>query len=362
MLARAMGRARLRDLGIVPGRLPPGPRNGITDVPGVRVGHATIIEGDGKLVPGRGPIRTGVTVILPHGDNLFRYRVQAAIEILNGSGEVTGREFVDEMGELDAPIFITGSLNVARVMDAAITYMIQQNPGIGIDAGFVHPVVCECADAFLNDMQGRHVREHHVLAALAAATDEVQEGCIGAGTGMLSYQFKSGVGTASRICAAAGERYVVGVLVVPNHGLRQQLRVLGVPVGAKLSTPVPNWSTDGSIVIVVATNAPLTARQLKRLAKRAGLGLARTGSVARNGSGDMLIAFSTGNRIDRQAPVRELRMLNNACLDELFEGVVEATEEAILNALTMAEPMTGRDGHYAPAIDLEELRALLQGR
>lgn len=358
---RRTERCRIRELGIRIGRLPTGRFNAITDVPDVRVGHLTLVEGSGPLKPGRGPVRTGVTAIIPHGGNLFRERVMAAIAVLNGSGEVTGRAFVDEMGELDSPIFLTNSFNVPIVADAAISYMIRRVPDLGINGGYVHPVVAECSDMMLNDIQGRHIRPEHVWKALeSASSGPVQEGCVGGGTGLVCYQFKSGIGTASRLCTTGGRSYTVGVLAMPNHGLRHQLRVDGVPVGELVSTEVPPWLQEGSVVLVVATDAPLTPRQLDRLAKRAMLGLARTGATARNGSGDMVIAFSTGNRLEREHPVHALRFLNNLVLDPLFEAVVEATEEAILNALTMAESMTGRDGRTVSALPLDELVRIMR--
>lgn len=356
-------RARLRDLGVIPGRMPTGPLNAITDVAGVRVGHTTLIAGEGSLVPGWGPIRTGVTAVIPHHGTLWRHRVKAAIEILNGSGEVTGRTFVEEMGEMDGPILLTNSFNVPLVANAGLSYVLQRVPELGVKGGYVHPVVAECSDMLMNDIQGRHVHEEHVWAALDSATaGPVEEGCVGGGTGLTCYQFKSGIGTASRRCEIAGATYTVGVLAMPNHGLRHQLRVAGVNVGPMVSTPVPDWIQEGSVVLVMATDAPLTSRQMRRVARRGALGLARTGATARNGSGDVLIAFSTGNVLDREQPVHALRFLNNAVLDPLFEGTVEAAEEAVLNALTAARTMVGRDSHVAEALPLDEVQDLLRER
>ena len=353
-------RARFRDLGFTPGLLPPGPRNGITDVPGVRVGHATIIDGDGPLTPGYGPIRTGVTAILPHGGDLYRERVAAAIEVLNGSGEVTGRTFVDEMGVMDAPIMLTNSFNVPRVADAVISETIARDARLGVDARYVHPIVAECSDLKLSDIQGRHVGREHVAAAWDVASDgPVAEGCVGGGTGLVCYQFKSGIGTASRVVCVADEALTVGVLAMPNHGLREELRMDGVPVGRLLSDLKPSWLQEGSVIIVIATNAPLASRQLGRLARRAQLGLARTGATARNGSGDMMIAFSTGNRYPLGEPVYSLRQLADQALDPLFAATCEAAEEAVLNALCAAETMVGRDGNIAHALPLDRLRELL---
>ncbi len=355
-----MTRPRLRDLGIQPGILPTGPLNAITDVAGVRVGHATIVEGDGPLVPGRGPIRTGVTAILPHGGDVYRERVAAAVDVLNGSGEVTGRTFVDEMGVMDAPIMLTNSFNVARVADAVISETIARYPALGVEARYVHPLVAECSDLKLSDIQGRHVAREHVAAAWGGASEgPVAEGCVGGGTGLVCYQFKSGIGTSSRVVEIAGERYVVGVLAMPNHGVRHELRVDGVPVGRLIQDGVPSWVQEGSVILVTATDAPLDGRQLARIARRSQLGLARTGTSARNGSGDMTIAFSTGNRLPLDRPIHTLRRLADQVLDPLFAATCEAAEEAVLNALCAAETMTGRDGNVAYALPLDRLRAVM---
>ncbi|MDE3075891.1 MAG: P1 family peptidase, partial [Chloroflexota bacterium] len=264
------GRARFRDLGFSIGLLPTARLNAITDVPGVRVGHATLIEGEGPLVPGHGPIRTGVTAILPHGDDLYLERVAAAVQVLNGSGEVTGRTFIDEMGVMDGPIMLTNSFNVARVADAVISGTIGRHPWLGVEARYVHPVVAECSDLKLSDIQGRHVGPDDVAAAWSAASGgAVQEGCVGGGTGLVCYQFKSGIGTSSRVVDAAGERFIVGVLAMPNHGIRPELRIDGVAVGQAIPDHTPSWIQEGSVILVVATDAPLVSRQLSRLARRA---------------------------------------------------------------------------------------------
>jgi D-aminopeptidase len=345
---------RLRDLGLTPGGLAAGPLNAITDVAGVRVGHTTILDGADGLR------NTGVTAILQHDGDLFAERVAAAFAVLNGSGEVYGREFVEEMGVLDGPIMLTGSLNVARVADSVITETIRRHPEVGEGQRFVHPLVAECSDAYLSDLGARPVGETETVAAWrTAAEGAVREGSVGAGTGLVSFELKAGIGTASRLVTTAGEEYVVGVLVSSNTGLREQLVIDGVPVGRELEVPRPSWVQQGSIVIVVATDAPLGPRQLGRLAKRSFLGLARTGAAAHNGSGDFAIAFSTASRFELDRPVHTIRELDNDAVSPLFDAVCEATAEAIWNALCTAEAITGRAGNWAPALPHEQLVGLL---
>jgi len=362
-------RHRLRDLGIVVGQYPPGPFNAITDVAGVKVGHTTLISGDGPLKPGQGPIRTGVTVVIPR-DDVWHKKVPAGSFILNGTGEMTGLAWVAESGFLEYPVSLTNTLNVPRVANGLMSWMITQYPDIGISDDTLTPVVAECDDGRLNDIQGRHVSEQHVMAALDGATSgPVAEGTVGAGTGMVSYGFKGGIGTSSRTLSEKENGYTVGVLVNANHGRRPELVVSGIPVG-KLYEPsqhvseafVPGQS-EGSIIIIIATDAPLDGRQLTRLAKRAALGLARTGSTVRHGSGDFILAFSTANVIPHypQEPTYNLTHLSDTHLNPLFTATGEATEEAILNALTMATTITGRDNHRIEAIDLARLKTLLSG-
>lgn len=331
-----------------------GPFNAITDVAGVRVGHTTLRDGAG------GPYNTGVTAVLPHDGDLFAERVAAAFGVLNGSGEIYGREFVDEMGVLDAPIMLTGSLNVARVADAVITETIRTNPDVGEGKRFVHPFVAECSDAYFSDLGGRPVGEAETVAAWRdSAGGPVPEGSVGAGTGLVSFEFKAGIGTASRLAPTSSEEYIVGVLVSTNTGLRDQLVVDGVPVGRELDVARPSWAQQGSIVIVVATDAPLGPRQLGRLAKRGFLGLARTGAAAHNGSGDFAIAFSTANRFRLDQPLHTVRELDNEAASPLFDAVCEATAEAIWNALCAADDFTGRDGNWAPGLPHDDLLAVM---
>lgn len=358
-------RAHLRDLGIVVGRYQPGPLNAITDVAGVKVGHVTLIKGEGKLVPGEGPVRTGVTVIVPR-DDVWQKKVPAGAFVLNGTGEMTGLAWVAESGFLEYPIALTNTLNVPRVANGVMTWMIKQYPGIGITDDTLTPVVAECDDSRLNDSQGRHVSEDDVVMALdAASSGPVLEGSVGAGTGMVSYGFKGGIGTSSRRLSDREGGYTVGVLVNANHGRREELLVNGIPVGKRydLETHAAVSGAEGSVIVVIATDAPLDARQLGRLAKRAALGLARTGSTARHGSGDFMLAFSTGNTIPHypQESTFTMTHMGDTHLNPLFTATVEATEEAILNALTTATTMVGRDDHRVEAISLSKLTALLSG-
>lgn len=358
-------RQRARDLGIIIGRYQPGPHNAITDVAGVRVGHVTLIRGSGKLVPGKGPVRTGVTVIIPR-DEVWKEKVPAGAFVLNGTGEMTGLAWVAESGFLEYPIALTSTLNLPRVANGIMSWMIRQYPGVGITDDTLTPVVAECDDSRLNDSQGRHVSEADVIAALdRAAGGPVAEGTVGAGTGMISYGFKGGIGTASRHLPEEEGGYTVGVLVNANHGRRPELVIAGVPVGRlydqdnKGSAQITGG--EGSIIVIIATDAPLDARQLTRMAKRAALGVGRTGTAGRHGSGDFMLAFSTGNVIPHYPEARTFTMahLADTYLNPLLTATVEATEEAIVNALTMATTVVGRDGRRAEATSLPRLRMLL---
>lgn len=360
--ATASERARARDLGIVIGEYQPGPLNAITDVAGVKVGHVTLVRGDGPLKPGEGPVRTGVTAVIPR-DDVWRNKVPAAAFVLNGTGEMTGLAWVAESGFLEYPVALTNTLNVPRVANGVMTWMIRRYPGIGITDDTLTPVVAECDDSRLNDIQGRHVTEDDTVRALdQAATGPVAEGSVGAGTGMVSYGFKGGIGTSSRRLPDKIGGYTVGVLVNANHGRRHELVVAGVPVGKLYDGGAPHKDgAEGSIIIIIATDAPVDARQLGRLAKRAALGLARTGSTARHGSGDFMLAFSTANTIPHypKLPTFSMNHLADTHLNPLLTATVEATEEAILNALTSATTVVGRDGQRIDAISLSRLRTLL---
>jgi L-aminopeptidase/D-esterase-like protein len=351
----AFGQARARDLGVpFPGR--PGPLNAITDVSGIEVGHVTLIEGDGALEVGRGPVRTGVTVILPRGrsaDPVF-----AGWFSLNGNGELTGTTWVKESGFLEGPIAITNTHSVGIVRDTIISW--QSENGLLFQPWSL-PVVGETYDGYLNDINGFHVRKEHVVDALrVAASGPVVEGSVGGGTGMICYGFKGGIGTASRV--VDGGR-TVAALVQANFGSRQDLTIAGVPIGRELSA-IPSPRDDGedlgSIIIVVATDAPLLPHQLERLARRAALEVARTGAYSGNGSGDIFIAFSTANPgTARPKGEVEVVMTANENLNPIFAATVESVEEAIVNALVAGKPMTGVDGHRVEALPHDELKRLL---
>jgi L-aminopeptidase/D-esterase-like protein len=351
------GKPRARDLGVpfdgTPGRL-----NGITDVAGVEVGHTTLIAGEGALQVGVGPIRTGVSAVLPRGrdsaDPVF-----AAWFSLNGNGEMTGTTWIEESGFLEGPVMLTNSSSVGLVRDAVVKFYTRRKEH---QQAWLLPVVGETYDGHLNDTHGMHVREQHVFASLESARGgAVPEGNVGGGTGMTCFEFKGGIGTGSRKLDVKQGGWTVGVLVQANFGLRHQLLIAGVPVGREIDEGAYRSREGGSILIVVAVDAPLLPHQLKRLARRAGLGLARTGSIAGNGSGDLFLAFSTANpgAARAGAPVA-LTALPNERMNPLFEATVQATEEAIVNALVAAETMTGRDGHRVLALPHDRLRAVLK--
>jgi D-aminopeptidase len=361
---------RARDHGIAIGDGTPGPLNTITDVPGVRVGHRTLIEGSGPLVVGRGPVRTGVTVILPPGD-VWTQPVFAGSHRLNGNGEMTGLEWVRESGMLTTPIALTNTHSVGVVRDALLSAALATDPGRGSEWSL--PVVAETWDGVLNDLNGFHVRAGHVHDAIAAAAGgPVAEGAVGAGTGMICHGFKGGIGTASRVRPDSEGGHRVGVLVLANHGRRERLAVNGVPVGRVLGDiPLPGApeagvhdpAGAGSIIVIIATDAPLLPHQCARLAQRAGLGIARVGGVGEHTSGDLFLCFATGNRGMTAGAIDEehtphafpLTMLADAHITGLFDAVVESTEEAIVNALLSASTVEGRDGIVAHALSGERL-------
>jgi len=336
----------------------PGPLNAVTDVSGVEVGHSTIVSGDGKLVVGTGPVRTGVTAILPRGahssDPVF-----AAWFSLNGNGEMTGTTWVEESGFLESPIMITNTHSVGVVRDAVVKRRIERTPP---GHWWSMPVVAETYDGYLNDVNGLHVKPENAFEALdTAAGGAVREGNVGGGTGMICFGFKGGIGTSSRKLDAKDGGYTLGVLVQCNCGGQTQLHVAGVPVGLELQNQSIRKEDRGSIIIVIATDAPLIPNQLKRLARRATMGLARNGSTSGNGSGDIFIAFSTANPgASAPAAVQQLAMLPNDRMNPLFDAVVQATEEAILNAMFAAETMVGVDGHKVEALPVEQVREILK--
>ncbi len=359
----AQTKPRARDLG-VPFDGTPGQFNAITDVKGVEVGHTTLISGEGKLQVGVGPVRTGVTAVLPRGkassDPVF-----AGWYSLNGNGEMTGTTWVEESGFLESPVVITNTHSVGVARDAVIAWQLKHAGKTAQAWGL--PVVAETYDGFLNDINGFHVKPEHVFAALdSAKSGIVAEGGVGGGTGMICYGFKGGIGTASRKVGDAG--YTVGALVQANFGRRNQLLVAGAPVGQEL--PADRVSVNGvgrdrddvgSIIVVVATDAPLLPHQLKRLARRVPLGLARTGSTSGNGSGDIFIAFSTANAgVWNAENEAQLKMLSNERMNALFEATVQVVEESVINALVAAETMTGVDGHRVVALPHDPLREVLK--
>ncbi len=363
-IVSGQNRPRARDLG-VPFEGSAGPLNAITDVKGVEVGQVTLISGEGALKVGSGPVRTGVTAILPRGKQ-SNDQVFASWFSLNGNGEMTGTTWVEESGFLEGPIMITNTHSVGITRDAVIAWRVKRNQ---MNQPWSLPIVAETYDGYLNDINGFHVKEKHVFDALdTAKSGPVAEGNVGGGTGMICYEFKGGIGTASRRLGENMGGYTVGVLVQANFGRRNQLRVAGVPVGqeitdntlASVETGLPREDV-GSIIIVVATDAPLLPHQLKRLARRAALGLARTGTTSGNGSGDIFIAFSTANaEASKPTGVAQLTMLPNDRIGSVFEATVQATEEAIINALIAAETMTGVDNHKVTALPHDRLKQVLK--
>ena len=349
-------RARARDLGIAIGELPTGPLNAITDVPGVRVGHCTVSWGGPELPSGSGPARTGVTAVFPHGDDIWHNRVTAGAFAANGVGEVIGISALREWGLIETPILLTNSQSAGAVYDATVRWMMDQNPKAGIEDA-VMPVVGECDDGFLNDLRGMHVKEAHVREALeAAAEGPVAEGCVGAGTGMTCFDFKAGIGTSSRLVSAHGRRYTVGVLALTNFGMRRRLMIDGVPVGREIEDLMPVENREGSCIVLLATDAPLSARQCERLAKRCSLGLAVTGSYASDGSGEFMIAFSTAQRVPRATvDLLNLATVANDHMYELFEAAVDATAESVVNSLCAAHTSEGRNQGIAYALPLDRV-------
>ena len=354
-------RRRLRDLGITIGALPTGKWNALTDVPGVKVGHCTRIEGDGDLVVGKGPIRTGVTVILPN-DDIYRENLTAGRFVMNGNGEMTGMGSVDQRGLLQSPIFLTDTSNIGRVMNGAMSWFLQTYPEIGDRAPVPVPVVAETWGGFLHDSAGRHLDDTHVLAAINdAKSGPVQEGAIGGGTGMVCYDFKGGIGTASRVLPEAQGGYTIGVLVQTNHGDREQLLINGAPVGKEISDlQLGEGKKSKSIVLIGATNAPMIPAQLQRLCKRMAFGLARTGALSSHGSGDLLLFFSTGVKVKQDAMMTEIEIFNDEAITRMHQAAIEATEEAILNSLCMAETTVGINGNTAYALPIERLPAIMK--
>jgi D-aminopeptidase len=363
---------RARDLGI-PFDGMPGQFNAITDVAGVEVGYTTLISGQGKLVAGKGPVRTGVTAIIPRGHDSLNDPVYAGVFSLNGNGEMTGTHWIEESGFLEGPIVITNTHSVGVARDAVIVWRVKHGAADTTGYWWSLPVIAETWDGWLNDVNGFHVKPEHVFHALDTAHGgEIEEGSVGGGTGMICYEFKGGSGTASRVIpvAAVADRgsasatrtsFTVGVFVQANCGRRPQLTIAGVPVGKEIPGSVYKEET-GSIIIVIATDAPLLPNQLKRLARRASLGLARTGSISGNGSGDLFIAFSTANPnvANPNQLTHSVQTIPNDLMDPIFSGIVQATEEAIVNALVDNQTMTGANNHRVEALPHDRLREILK--
>lgn len=352
-------RQRGRELGLPFAGLT-GPHNAITDVAGVEVGQVTLISGEGPLRRGEGPVRTGVTAILPRGRHKAHVPCAAGFYALNGNGEMTGTVWIEESGELQTPITLTNTHSCGVTRDATIRWLVARGLGTGQDWGL--PVAAETYDGDLNDINGFHVTAEHTLAALdGARPGPVAMGSVGGGTGMLTYDFKAGNGSASRAVDIAGGRYTLGVFVQSNFGRREDFTVLGVPVGRIILDGKLRGREQGSVIAVVATDAPLMAHQLKRLARRVPLGLARTGTVGNNSSGDIFLAFSTANEeafAQRSGRLR-LEALANGDLDQLFLATVEAVEEAVIDSMLCADTMVGRDGNRAVALPVDRLLALM---
>lgn len=344
-----------REYGVWMGEMIPGRHNDICDVPGVLVGHVSINRGEGALVPGRGPVRTGVTAIRPHPGNLYRNPCWAGISIFNGFGKSVGVPFIQETGILNSPILLTNTLSVSEVADGLLTYLLNENPEIGDDARTPNLVVFECDDSFLNDIRGRHVMPADAILALTRAKSEiVLQGNVGAGTGMSLFQLKGGIGSSSRLIRILNHEYVLGMLALANFGLLKDLLINGRPIGQLLSVEGTGYC-PGSLILIGITDAPLSRWQLQRLAQRAYLGLARTGGISRTGSGEFCLMVSTQG-VDNSDYLSDWEM------DDFYQGAVEASAESIWNALFLAQTMVGRDNRVRHALPLKEVLQILKGK
>lgn len=361
-LTTPSGKPRARALDIHFGG-EPGPNNAITDVEGVAVGYTTLIRGEGPLVVGNGPVRTGVTAVLPRGHDRIALPVFAGYFSLNGNGELTGTIWIEESGQCNGPITITNTHSCGLARDATVRWLVENHPKLVED--WMLPVAGETYDGYLNDINGFHVREEHVFDAIESArSGPIEEGSVGGGTGMICYEFKGGSGTASRRVAYAGHTYIVGAFLQANFGRRGNLTIAGAPVGRHFPDP-RIWSSEeqGSVIGIIATDAPFLPHQLKRLARRAGLGIGRSGSVSAHGSGDIFLAFSTANAeaLAQRGSLQTAGLVPDADLDPFFEAVVEATDEAVINALVANETMRGRDGRVVEALPHDALKDILRG-
>ena len=328
------------------GNMKIGPRNKISDVEGIRVGHCTLANGN---------VQTGVTAILPHTGNTFHDKVMAASHVINGFGKSVGLVQIDELGTLETPILLTNTLSVGTASTALIRYMLERNSDIGETTGTVNSVVCECNDGGLNDIRGLHVKEEHIYQALADCKEDFEEGAVGAGRGMRCHGLKGGIGSASRQFLLDEQTFTIGALVLSNHALYKDLMINGVPVSKVLSHLSTEESDKGSSIIILATDAPLSERQLKRICKRTVVGLSRTGSYMGNGSGEIVIAFTTANRVPHypETDILECRFISDTVIDTVFRGVAEAVEEAVLSSLIHAETVVGKNN--VTAISLADI-------
>ncbi|PJK17199.1 aminopeptidase [Chryseomicrobium excrementi] len=336
---------RIRDYGVVIGKLGTGPLNAITDVAGVSVGHVTLSEKN---------VQTGVTAIIPHQDNIFENKLIASSHVINGFGKTMGTIQISELGTLESPILLTNTLSIGVAADTLIDYMLEKNPEIGKTTGTINPVIGECNDMFLNDIRAKSVKPEHILQALENASSEFEEGSVGAGTGMLCYSLKGGIGSSSRIMEMSHGTYTMGVLVLSNFGILSDLLIKGKAVGEELKAAIEDSDKEedkGSIMMIVATDLPVSERQLNRIIKRSVTGLSRTGSIITHGSGEIVIGFSTATKIPHYKPEKllEIPQIHEEDLDLAFRAIREATEEAVLNSLITAEAVVGRDGNHRPA-------------
>jgi L-aminopeptidase/D-esterase-like protein len=357
------GKLRARGAG-VPFVGSPGGFNAITDVEGVEVGYCTLIRGEGPLVVGEGPVRTGVTAIFPQGRARPNAGAYAGWFSMSGNGEMTGMAFVEERGRFDGPITLTNTHSCGLARDVTARWLFSQlRPGDKVDQSFWLPVSAETCDDALNDMNGHHVKEEHVIAAFDdARTGPIEEGSVGGGTGMRCYEFKGGSGTASRIVDYATERWHVGAFVQSNFGKRHLLTIAGIPVGAEIPVGEEPHAENGSIIIIVATDAPMMPHQLRRVARRAAFGIARSGGIASNESGDLILAFSTANSaaVETHEGMVETRYLGEQAMSGFYEATIQAVDEAIMNSLFANETMIGRDGHVCPGLPIDRVRAILR--
>jgi D-aminopeptidase len=358
-------RKLLRHYGFSVGRFPSGPKNSLTDVPHVRVGHSTIIEGTGRRRAGNGPVRTGVTAIIPH-ENVYMERLMSGGWILNGAGEVSGLIQIQEWGLIETPILLTNTLSVGRVSDGCVKWMSEKYPQMGDFYDVVIPVVGECDDSFLNDAVGRHIKEKHVFEALnTASTHMVPEGSVGAGTGMTCCDFKGGIGSASRVIKVDDQQFTIGILVNSNFGRIDDLRILGVPAGKRLAgsfAALKKRSDNyGSIIVVLATDLPLSRFQIVWLCKRAALGIGRCGSFAAYSSGEIVVGFSTANIVHREPKhgLQQFTYILDQFMDDAFEATIEATEEAIINSLINNHDMVGANENFVPGIPVDKLMSIM---